>query len=437
MNRSIPTRAATLVAAAAVLATACGSNSTADGEADRGALADNPAVVAPPAGTAMGDQDSAIPVTIPEPIYHGSIAPFGEDVVIAREGGGFGSLTVMWDAIDPATGEVIARIEAGPGETAPVATAFVENDKGLPNILASEIWRPRGKRGAADFTLTWYEGDMHAPEELEMPIDTRIHGIANSYAVTDDGKYWIAFDDAFYGPRVVDLETKQQTSQLPLVGCGPWVWTVGHDIYSVCEESREVVHLSIDEDGVISEVERTQVFPEGWVNSRQGPFASEAKTGMIINPYEEAYLIDVADGIPTAPIEPIGSAHQDGHRMNAQALSADASRAAVAYDVGDLHPSSARAEGVFGNVIVYDTTAGFAPIATLTPQAIGIDSIGGMSFSTDGRTLWVIGKGPEVDGSTPTLLVGFDAATAAKTSSIEVTGAAGSLGTLIVPQQVK
>jgi hypothetical protein len=195
--------AAVVVPLAAVLAlSACSSSS------DKSTVGDvtYPTVTfsAPGPGISLGHDDQAIGATIPEPLHVGSIKPITADRVLGVEGD-FGALEYKVNVIDPKTGVAESRITVGAGIWDPVIHGFVGETADDPAILAAEVWRPRGSRGRADFTVSTYSGNLLEPAEVELPDVARVHSRQGSNAVTSDGRYFVSWDDGLYGIRVVDL----------------------------------------------------------------------------------------------------------------------------------------------------------------------------------------------------------------------------------------
>ncbi len=60
-----------------------------------------------------------------------------------------------------------------------------------------------------------------------------------------------------------------------------------------------------------------------------------------------------------------------------------------------------------------------------------------MAYAVDGRTLYVLGDGPEVDGETEKTIVGIESATGNKVSTAKVTGTVEDIGTLLTPQVLR
>ncbi|AYJ50611.1 hypothetical protein [Rhodococcus sp. P1Y] len=386
---------------------------------------------APGDGIGLGEEDQEITGEIPEPLHVGEITPIGADQILGIEGG-FGKLEMTVNAIDPATGEVTTRVTVGPGIWDPVVHGFVGDAAGDPAIIAAEVWRPRGSRGAADFTVSTYSGNLLEPKEAVLPDVARVHSREGSNAVTSDGKYFVSWDDGLYGIRVVDLEAGKESGAIRIVGCGPFTWMVGHDLYSVCEDTRELLHVNIGDDGVPTEIGREKVLPDDFVSARKTTFAEEAKKALLVSETGDVFVFDVSDGLPTETVEPIGNAGDPSGRFSENVINADATRLAVTYTDTIVHPDSARG-GSVAKIVVFDA-ANLAPIRTLTLADIGIESFSSMAYSVDGKTFYVLGDGADVDGEAPQKLVGFDAATGAEVSSVDIDGAVTPVTGLITPE---
>ncbi len=432
-------RAAALAApmVAVVLSTGCTGDDEPAGSAAAAAPAAGEPTFSPPPyttpgeGISLGANDQEIGDTIPEPLHVSEIPPVPADRMVTRESGA-GGLEYVWDVVDPATGVVESRIATGPGIWDPVVHAFVTESSDEPAVLAAEVWRPRGNRGQADFVVSRYSGDLLDPQEIELPDTARVHSRDGSHAVTADREYFVTWDDGMYGLRVVDLEAGEQSGMLPLVGCGPFTWVVGHDVYSVCEGSRELVRITIGEDGVPVEAGRAEVLPEDFVSNREASTAGAVDAGLLVGANGDAYLFDFSQGLPERPQTPLGNVGIDSGRFADTAVNADATRIAVAYTDSAVHPHSARGGDVV-QVQLRDA-AGLAPVATLTLESLGMSSLDSFAFDTAGTTLYVLGEGPEVDGEAPTLLKGFDAATGTEKSSVEITGNVDDVSGLLAPE---
>ncbi|WP_072804234.1 hypothetical protein [Rhodococcoides yunnanense] len=422
--------------AALMAFTACSSSNedTEDSASSTDVVYPSVEFTAPGEGIGLGEEDQEITGEIPEPVHVGEITPIRADQILGIEGG-FGKLELTVDAIDPATGEVTTRVVVGPGIWDPVIHGFVGDSSSDPAVLAAEVWRPRGSRGAADFTVSTYSGNLLEPKEAVLPDVARIHSREGSNAVTSDGKYFVSWDDGLYGIRVVDLEAGKESGAIRLVGCGPFTWMVGHDLYSVCEETRELLHVTIDADGVPTEVGREKVLPDDFVSTRKTTFAEEAKKALLVSENGDVFVLDVADGLPTEPVTPIGNAGLPSGRFAENVINADATRLAITYTDSIIHPDSARG-GSVADVVIYDA-ANLAPVRTLTLADIGITSFSSMAYSLDGKTFYVLGDGPEVDGESAQKLVGFDATTGAQVSSVDLSGNVGAVTGLATPEEIE
>ncbi|MGB7365195.1 MAG: hypothetical protein WA931_19390 [Rhodococcus sp. (in: high G+C Gram-positive bacteria)] len=431
------TRTRTIALAAAPLAallaiTSCSSGDSADESASSTEVT-YPSVdfTTPGPGIGLGTEDQEITGQIPEPVHVGEITPIGANQILGVEEG-FGALQVGVNAIDPTTGDVTARFIVGPGIWESVIHGFVGETPSDPAIIAAEVWRPRGSRGAADFVVSTYSGNLLEPKEAALPDVARVHSRAGSNAVTSDGKYFVSWDDGLYGIRVVDLSTSEESGALRIVGCGPFTWMVGHDLYSVCEDSRELLHINIGDDGVPTEVGREKVLPDDFVSNRHTTFADEAKKALLVSANGDVFVFDFSNGLPTEPATPIGNAGDPSGRFAENAINADASRVAIAYTDSAIHPHSARA-GSVAKIALHDA-ANFALVKTLTLADMGLESVSSMTYSVDGSTLYVLGDGPEVDGAAPQKIVGYSAETGEEVSSVDIDGNVDTVSGLLTPE---
>lgn len=250
--------------------------------------------------------------------------------------------------------------------------------------------------------------------------------------MTSDGRFFVTWDDGLYGVRIVDLEAKKESGSLQIIGCGPFTWLDGHELYSVCEDTRELIQISIDDTGVPTETSRSKVLPENFVSTRTVTWAAEAKKSLLVSANGDVYVFDFSEGLPDAEVAPIGNAGQDGGRFAGNEIDNTGSRIAVEYTDSVVHPHSARGGDVV-KVELFDA-ATFAPVKTLDLPTLGLTGISSSAFSVDGSILYVVGAGPEVDGETTRMIVGIDAATGDQVSSVEVTGTVDDIGSLITPQ---
>ena len=437
MNRRAARRSA-LVAApllSLLFATACSSGDSTTKAAD--VSYPSQSYSAPDSNTALGTADEPIPSQIPEGLHVGEINPIGANEMLAVQGG-FGNLEVPVEVIDPATGKSTAHIVVGSGIWDSVIHGFVGTKSSDPAVLAAEVWRPRGSRGAADFTVSEYSGNLLNPKEVKLPSVARVHSRNGSHAVSSDGKYFVTWDDGLFGVRVVDLAKGKESGSLKLPNCGPFVWMIGHDVYSVCEQSHELLHLKISDDGVPSEVERKRLLSDDFVSARETSFAVDAKKSLLVSPSGETYVFDLASGLPTSQVKPIGNVGDPSGRFDKSAINADGSRIIVTYTDSKIAPGSVRG-GDTAKVVLFDSS-GLKQIRTLALADIGVDSIKSAAFSMDGKTLYVLGDGKAGDsGQAPQKLVGFAAADGHQVSSVTLAdglGGQAGLGDLIAPERI-
>lgn len=427
LSRSAAVVAAPL--AAALVLTGCSSD---DDASSSGEVTYPTVPVIPPGeGISLGHDDQEIGDTIPEPVHVGSIDPIKPTDLLAVAGG-FGKLELGVNALDPVTGVAGSRFVVGPGIWDPVIHGFVGETPEDPAVLAAEVWRPRGSRGAADFTVSTYSGTLLEPSEVLLPDYARVHSRPGSNAVTSDGKYFVTWDDGLYGVRVVDLEAKKESGSLQLIGCGPFTWLDGHELYSVCEENRELIQISIDDAGVPTETKRSKVLPDDFVSAREVTWAADTKKALLLSANGDVYVFDFSNGLPESAVTPIGNAGQDGGRFAENAINNTGDRIAIEYTDSVVHPHSARG----GDVVKIELrdASNFAPIKTLDFAALGLTGITSMAYSVDGKTLYVLGSGPEVDGESKQTVVGVSSATGDKVSSAEITGNVDDFATLLTPQ---
>ena len=428
-SKRIPRTAAIAVPlAAAIVLTGCSSDeSPAAGEVTYPTVP----FTTPGEGIGLGSEDQEIGSTFPEPVHVAEIEPIKSTELLAVAGG-FGKLELGVNTLDPVTGVAGNRFVVGPGIWDPVIHGFVGETSADPAVLAAEVWRPRGSRGAADFTVSTYSGNLLEPSEVVLPDYARVHSRPGSNAVTSDGKYFVTWDDGLYGVRVVDLEAKKESGALQIIGCGPFTWLVGHELYSVCEDTRELIQISIDDAGVPTETARAKVLPDDFVSNRTVTWADESDQALLVGANGDVYVLDFSNGLPSEAVTPIGNAGQDSGRFAGNAINNTGTRIAIEYTDSVVHPHSARG----GDVVKIDLfdAATFAPVKTLDLAALGLIDISGMAFSVDGDTLYVIGGGPEVEGESAQTIVGISAETGDKVSSVAITGTVEDVGTLLTPQ---
>lgn len=386
--------------------------------------------VAADENTTLGSDDEAIPSAdqIPQQLHVNSIDPIGADEILLV--GTQWSLEVSSQVIDPATGEATAKFATGPGIWDAVIHPFVGETPDDPAVLAQEVWRPRGQRGAADFTITTYSGNLLEPREILMPDYTRAHSRWGSSVVTSDGKYYAFWDDALYGIRVVDLVAGKETSALQVLGCGPFTWAVGHDIYSVCEDKRELIKLSIDDKGQISDAGRAQVLPDDFVSNRHASWAFAANTALLVSANGDVYVFELAGGLPSAEVKPIGNAGQDSGRFDQAIINNPGTSLVISYTDSIIHPHSTDG-GSEVKLILSDPTT-FKTLATLELADMKLTSIDGVGYSVDGRTLYVVGS----DEEESLAIVGFDALTGAEVSRATIENFTDSPSRIVTPQVI-
>ncbi|CAM2860731.1 Methylamine dehydrogenase [Prescottella defluvii] len=434
VSRRAARGAAAVVPLALVFSLAACSSDDADGDTTAAAgEVTYPSVpyTAPGEGISLGHDDQEIGTTIPEPLHVSEIDPIKRTEVLAVIGGS-GRLEIGVNTVDPVTGVAGNRFVVGPGIWDPVIHGFVGETSSDPAVLAAEVWRPRGSRGAADFTVSTYSGNLLEPSEALLPDYARVHSRPGSSAVTSDGKYFVTWDDGLYGVRVVDLAAKKESGALQIIGCGPFTWLDGHELYSVCEETRELIQISIDDAGVPTETKRAEVLPDDFVSAREVTWAAEAKKALLVGANGDVYVFDFANGLPSSKVAPIGNAGQMGGRFAGNAIDNTGARIAIEYTDSEIHPHSARGGDVV-KIELHDA-ATFAPVKTLDLGTLGLEGIDSMAYSVDGRTLYVVGSGPEVDGESKQRIVGIDAANGSQVSSVEVTGTVDNIRTLLTPQ---
>ena len=432
MNRTSRMVAATVPLALALSLTACSSDDESSAAAGEVTYPTVP-YTTPGEGISLGHDDQEIGDTIPEPLHVSEIQPANENELLAVIGGS--QLELGVNIIDPVTGVAAGRVVVGPGIWDPVIHGFVGETTSDPAVLAAEVWRPRGSRGAADFTVTTYSGDLLEPDEIELPDYARVHSRPGSNAVTSDGKYFVTWDDGLYGVRVVDLEAGTESGALQIIGCGPFTWLVDHEIYSVCEDTRELIHISIDDSGVPTETARTTVLPDDFVSTRKVTWAADARKGLLLSANGDVFVFDFSNGLPDGPITPIGNAGQDSGRFSESVINNPGDRIAVEYTDTAIHPHSGRGGDVV-KIDLFDATT-FAPIRTLDLATLGLTDIASMAFSVNGEILYVVGAGPEVEGGSTQKIIGVSANNGEQVSSVDVTGTVDDIGTLLTPQVIR
>lgn len=387
----------------------------------------------PDADTALGASDEPLPTTIPEKLHVGTVTPITKDDLVT-EPGGFGQLELGLQVLDPTTGKTHSRIVVGPGIWDAVVHAFIGTKATDPAVLAGEVWRPRGSRGKATYTVSTYSGNLLDPDEAQLPDYARLHSRAGSHAVTSDGRYFVSWDDALYGIRVVDLKSGKESGALQIKGCGPFTWTVGHDVYSVCEDTKEIIKIGVNAQGKPKVTGRAKVLPSDFDSARTAGFAADAKKGFLVAANGDVYVLDFSDGLPTAAVKPIGNAGRDEGRFADNAINSTATSMAVSYTDSDVNPDSARA-GDVTEIVLHD--ASFKTIGVLSLKKLGLTGIDAMTYAYDGKTLYVVGAGPaSKSGDAGQKVVGVDATTGKVVSSKAIKGALADVGGLITPESI-
>lgn len=331
----------------------------------------------------------------------------------------------VYDAIDPATGKIMTRITTGHAIWEDIVHVFSTDNADDPQAVAFEKWSPRGSRGESDFTVSTYSGNLLEPAEVNLPRHVRFHSRAGSHTLAGGGKYLVSWDDQLVGVRVVDLESGKLTGELQVVGCGPYTWPVGEKIYSVCENSRELLELTIDDSGQITETGRQKVLPDDFTASRHASFASGTKQGFLINEAGDAYVFDFADGLPTGEVAPVGNVGKEGGRFAAQdyGITPDGKRFFTTYTDSDIHPHSVNG-GDTVSFRIFDAVTG-DETRLVTTEDTRLDAIDSVAWNADGTLIYVLGTVPgtgDKEGQDITTLVGVDPVSGEVRSSVEVTG---------------
>ncbi|WP_194860770.1 hypothetical protein [Dietzia sp. SYD-A1] len=384
-----------------------------------------PAVTAPPANATLGDEDQELGEVGADPNipYTAEVTPIGADWMIAAE---WRDDETVWAAFDPADGVVKTRITTGHGIWDDVVHLFTTDTPADPQAVAFEVWTPRGSRGQADYTVSTYSGNLLEPDEVLLPRHVRFHSREGSHTISGAGRFMTSWDDQLFGPRVVDLDRGVLSGEQQIIGCGPYTWPVGDKIYSVCERSRELLELTIDDEGRISESGRSKVLPEGFTASREAHFADDVESGFLINEAGEAYLFDFSSGLPTDEVRPLGNVGRDGGRFYTNGIRPDGEQFFVEYTDSDIHPHSANGGDVV-RVRLFDVD-GARETQNLDLEKLGLDSIDSVSYNLDGSVLYVLGTAPgtaDDEGEDLPTIVGVDPATGEVVSTATITGHAG------------
>src|SRR3546814_19530354 len=99
---------------------------------------------------------------------------------------------------------------------------------------------------------------------------------------------------------------------------------VDHELYSVCEDTRELLHVTIGDDGVPKETARSKVLPEDFVSTRKVTWASKANKALMVSENRDVYVFDFSNGLTQAGVKQIGNAGQDSGRFSENVINADA-----------------------------------------------------------------------------------------------------------------
>lgn len=448
-RRSFAVAAATVVTALTI--TGCSSSSSDDDGGEEFDVANGidttyefpnvPEVVEPPEGAGIGTEEQEIG-EVGDEINTPSVSkvtPIDPDWMITSESR---DAETVYDAIDPETGEIKTRITTGHAIWSDVVHVFTTDNADDPQATAFEVWRPRGSRGAADITISTYSGNLLEPDEINLPKHVRFHSREGSHTIAGGGKYMVSWDDQLVGVRVVDLEEGKLTGELQLVGCGPYTWPVGDKIYSVCENSKELVELTIDDNGEISETGREAVLPEDFTAARTAQFAAESKQGFLINEAGDVYVFDFADGLPTSEVAPIGNIGRDGGRFATESgrITPDGKSFLATYTDTDIHPHSSNG-GDTVSFRIFDAATGDEK-KLVTKEDMDLDSIDSVSYNNDASLIYALGQAiptgddAEEDADSVYTLVSLDPETGEVVESVEVTGMgrSGSISGLSAPE---
>lgn len=384
-----------------------------------------PEVTLPPSNAALGDDDQELGEVGADPNkpYTAEVIPIGKDWMIATESR---DNETVYAAFDPADGVVKTRITTGHAIWDDVVHVFTSDDASEPQAVAFEVWAPRGSRGQADYTVSTYSGNLLEPAEVLLPRHVRFHSREGSHTVSGGGRYMTSWDDQLFGPRVVDLDRGVLSGEQQILGCGPFTWPVGDKIYSVCENSRELIELTIDSDGKISETGRSEVLPEDFTSAREGHFAEEIASGFLINEAGDVYLFDFSDGLPTEEVTPVGNVGREDGRFHKNGVRPDGRQFFVEYTDTEIHPHSANG-GDLVRIRLFDVD-GARETQNLDLEKLGLDSIDSVSYNLDGSVLYVLGTAPgegDDEGEDLPTVVGIDPATGEVVSTVAVTGHAG------------
>lgn len=448
-RRSLALAATSLTTVAVLGLSACSSSSddggeefdVADGIDTTYDFPNVPTVKDVPEGGGLGTEEQEIG-EVGDEINTPSVAkvtPIDPDWMITAESKDAESI---YNAIDPETGKIMTRITTGQAIWSDVVHVFTTDNADDPQATAFEVWRPRGSRGAADFTVSTYSGNLLDPEEINLPKHTRFHSRQGSHTIAGGGKYLVSWDDQLVGVRVVDLESGELTGELESVGCGPYTWPVGDKIYSVCENSKELLELTIDDDGKIEETGREKVLPDHFTAARTAQFASSAKQGFLINEAGDVYVFDFSDGLPTSEVKPVGNVGKDGGRFATESgrITPDGKQFLVTYTDTDIHPHSSNG-GDTVSFRTYDPATG-KETKLVTKEDLKLDDMNSVAYNNDASLIYVLGKAKptgedaEEDADPVYTLVSVDPASGEVKNSVEVTGMgrSGNISGLTPPE---
>lgn len=397
----------------------------ANGVATTYEFANVPEITVPPSNAGLGDQDQELGEVGGDPNipYTAEVTPIGEDWMIAAESR---DNETVWAAFDPADGVVRTRITTGQAIWNDVVHVFTTDTPSDPQALAFEVWKPRGSRGQADYTVSTYSGNLLEPAEVRLPRHVRFHSREGSHTVSGSGRFLTSWDDQLFGPRVVDLDRGVLSGEQQIIGCGPYTWPVGNKIYSVCERSQELLELTIDDEGQISETARAEVLPEDFTASREAHFAEGATAGFLVNEAGDAYLFDFSAGLPSSEVAPLGNIGRDGGRFHKNGIRPDGEQFFAVYTDTEIHPHSANG-GDLVRVRLFDVE-GARETQDLDLETLGLDAIDSVSYNLDGSVLYVLGTAPgtgDDEGDDLPTVVGVDPVTGDIVSSSAITGHAG------------
>jgi hypothetical protein len=355
----------------------------------------------------------------------GKVTPINPDWMITVESK---DNEAIYSAIDPETGKIMTRITTGHAIWDDVVHVFTTENADDPQATAFEVWAPRGSRGQSDYTVSTYSGNLLDPQEINLPKHVRFHSREGSHTIAGSGKYLVSWDDQLVGVRVVDLESGELTGELQSVGCGPYTWPVGNKIYSVCENTKELLELTIDDDGKIEETGREKVLPEDFTAARTAKFTTDAKQGFLVNEAGDVYSFDFSDGLPNSEVKLIGNVGKDGGRFATESaqVTPDGRRFLVAYTDSDIHPHSVNG-GDVTSFRTFDAATG-KETKLVTKEDLELESLDSVAYNYDASLIYVLGEAKpagndaEEDAEPVTTLVSVDSVTGEVKDSVEVTG---------------